>query len=119
MDLTSSYTIDVITRQNNNKTSICFGCLCNIKNDDLLVINSIDDLIGTIIYNKIRNIYIQDFSYVASYIYYYIISNNIQYNTSGKFNFTTPLQSASFDARSPLCPVMEYVTSLTVSAGTL
>ena len=98
MDISSSYTLDVITRQNNNKTSICFGCLCNIKNDDLLIINSIDDLIGTIVYNKIRNIYIQDFSYVASYIYYYIISNNIQYNTSGKFNFEGRIAYTAFSS---------------------
>lgn len=98
MEISSSYTLDVITRQDNNKTSICFGCLCNIKNDNLLVINNIDDLIGTIVYNKIRNIYIQDFSYVASYIYYYIISNNIQYNTSGKFNFKGRLAYTAFSS---------------------
>ena len=41
MDTTSSYTLDVITRQDNNRTDICFGCLCNIKTDKLFVINSV------------------------------------------------------------------------------
>ena len=98
MDTTSSYTLDVITRQDNNRTDICFGCLCNIKTDKLFVINSVDDIIGTIMSNKIRNIYIQDFSYVASYLYYYLISNNIKYNDSNKFNFDGRMAYTAFSS---------------------
>ena len=98
MDISSSYTLDVITRQDNNRTDICFGCLCNIKTDKLFVINSVDDIIGTIMSNKIRNIYIQDFSYVASYLYYYLISNNIKYNDSNKFNFDGRMAYTAFSS---------------------
>lgn len=98
MDTTSSYTLDVITRQDNNRTDICFGCLCNIKTDKLFIINSVDDIIGTIMSNKIRNIYIQDFSYVASYLYYYLISNNIKYNDSNKFNFDGRMAYTAFSS---------------------
>ena len=98
MDISSSYTLDVITRQDNNRTDICFGCLCNIKTDKLFVINSVDDIIGTIMSNKIRNIYIQDFSYVASYLYYYLISNDIKYNDSNKFNFDGRMAYTAFSS---------------------
>ena len=98
MDISSSYTLDVITRQDNNRTDICFGCLCNIKTDKLFVINSVDDIIGTIMSNKIRNIYIQDFSYVASYLYYYLISHDIKYNDSNKFNFDGRMAYTAFSS---------------------
>ena len=48
--------------------------------------------------NKIRNIYIQDFSYVASYLYYYLISNDIKYNDSNKFNFDGRMAYTAFSS---------------------
>lgn len=94
--LDTSYTLDVITHQHDDITEVCFGTLCCISDNKLYIVNSVDDIIGTIIANKIRNVYIQDYSYVISYIYDYILRNNIKYNDSNKFFYDGLISYTSF-----------------------
>lgn len=74
-----SYTMEVITQQSGDQTKIVFASICNIKTKELYIADNMNDILGYIINNSITKIYIQDFNYVASYIFNWLLNNDIPY----------------------------------------
>lgn len=74
-----SYTMEVITQQSGDQTKIVFASICNIKTKELYIADNMNDILSYIISNGITRIYIQDFNYVASYIFNWLLNNDIPY----------------------------------------
>lgn len=82
-----TFVAQFITRTDYTSTSVEFFSIVNTKTQDIIIGDSIDELLGSIIQNHITNLYIHDFNYMASYIIDYILKNNFTYNPNGRFDF--------------------------------
>lgn len=99
MKHTSTYTCSIITQHSDTNTEIIFGGLCDLYSNNILTFNNIEGLINLCISNKIRRVYIHDFNYFCSYLYYYLLNNNIEYSNNGRmeqYSFRNPLNRIAY-----------------------
>lgn len=77
---TKTAVLSVVTSTDNKKTDIIYGTLTYVPSLDFDVIHNLDELFITIINNHITKVYIHDDDYVMSYIYYYMLNNDMKYD---------------------------------------
>lgn len=92
-NLMNKYACHFITRQayENVSTTVCYYALTSlVDTDDIVVGNNIDELITSIIDRGISTIYMQDFTYEASYLISYLAKHGkLYYNKSAFENYCT------------------------------